>query len=279
MQDDFIMPVFKWGGGKRQLLKYLLPKVPSYSCYYEPFFGGGALFFALKPQKAVIGDLNNELMNTYRVIREKPVELIKELEYHNRHNSTDYYYQVRAWDRDEDYNKRNDVERAARTLYLNRTCFNGLYRVNKSGYFNTPCGKYTNREIVNGDIILQMHSYLKANQIKIVSGDYIGSLKGIRKGAFVYFDPPYMPPEYGAESFTKYTTRGFGESEQIKLKDMCDELSRRNVKFMLSNSDCDFMNELFQDYYVEKVQARRSVSADGRKRTLIDEIIVTNYKV
>lgn len=276
--EEKISPVFKWGGGKRQLLDDILPMIPPHTRYYEPFIGGAAVLLGLKPKYAVINDFNEELINTYKVIRDNPEELIRCLELHKQNNSVDYFYEVRAWDRDpERYSLINNVEKAARTIYLNRTCFNGLYRVNKSGYFNTPCGKYKNPEIVNAERIRAIHEYLDTNRIDIRCGDYKDALKHIRAGAFVYFDPPYMPPENGDETFTSYTVDGFGEEQQRELKEVCDQLTTKGVKFMLSNSSCSFIKELYKDYHIEIVQARRNVSADTSKRILIDEVLVMNY--
>lgn len=278
--EDKLSPVFKWGGGKRQLLDDILPKIPPHSRYYEPFVGGAAVLLGLRPEYAVINDSNSELINAYLVMRDKPEELIAALERHRDANSVDYFYEVRSLDRDkETYLRMSDVERAARTIYLNRTCFNGLYRVNKQGFFNTPCGKYKKAEIVNADRIRAIHEYLSSNRIDIRCGDYKDALKHIRAGAFVYFDPPYMPPENGDETFTSYTVDGFGIDKQIELKQICDMLNEKGVKFMLSNSYCSFIRELYKDYHVGTVQARRNVSADAGKRILIDEVLVTNYEV
>lgn len=278
--EEKLSPVFKWGGGKRQLLDEIIPKIPTHTRYYEPFVGGAAVLLGLCPQNAVINDYNEELINTYKVIRDNPEELIRLLERHRDKNSIDYFYEVRAWDREQKvYNQLSKVERAARTIYLNRTCFNGLYRVNKQGFFNTPCGKYKKPEIVNADRIRDIHEYLSLNRIDIRCGDYKNALKHIRKGAFVYFDPPYMPPENGDETFTSYTVDGFDEQKQSELKEICDVLTEKGVKFILSNSCCTFIRDLYKDYNIEIVQARRSVSADGGKRILIDEVLVTNYSV
>ena len=273
-----ISPVLKWGGGKRQLLDDILPLIPSYTRYYEPFIGGAAVLLGLQPKNAVINDYNEELINTYIMIRDNPEALILELERHKENNSVDYYYYVRALDRDKDvYTRLTDVQRAARTIYLNKTCFNGLYRVNKQGFFNTPCGKYKNPEIVNERRIREISAYLSKNKVDIRHGDYKDALKRIRKGAFVYFDPPYMPPENGDETFTGYTIDGFGKQQQIELKEVCDMLNDKGVKFMLSNSSCTFIKELYKNYDIRIVNARRLVSADSSKRILIDEVLVTNY--
>lgn len=271
-------PILKWGGGKRQLLNEILPLIPSHNRYYEPFVGGAAVLLGLQPERAVINDYNIELINAYQIIRDNPEELIELLRTHKDQHSSDYYYEVRSWDRDADkYRSISNVEKAARTIYLNRTCFNGLYRVNRAGQFNTPCGRYKNPEVLNEARIRSLHNYFSSNEIEILCGDYKDSLKKIKAGAFVYFDPPYMPPENGDETFTKYTVDGFGEDKQTELKDICDHLTTMGVKWMLSNSSCSFIRELYKDYNIRIVQARRSVSADGAKRILIDEVLVTNY--
>ncbi len=276
--DGRIAPVFKWGGGKRQLLDEILPLIPAHTRYYEPFIGGAAVLLGLHPPNAVISDFNEELINTYITIRDNPDALITELEEHKEKNSIEYFYEVRAWDRDKDaYAELSNIKRAARTLYLNKTCFNGLYRVNRQGLFNTPCGKYKNPDIVNSEKIMAIHEYLSKNKVVIKQGDYKEALKGIRKGAFVYFDPPYMPPENGDETFTSYTVDGFGPEQQIELKKICDKLTARGVKFMLSNSSCSFIKDLYKDYDIKIVSARRIVSADTSKRIRIDEVLVRNY--
>ncbi len=276
--EERIAPVFKWGGGKRQLLDDILPLIPAHTRYYEPFIGGAAVLLGLRPPNAVINDFNEELINTYITIRDNPDALITELEEHKEKNSIEYFYEVRTWDRDKDaYAEISNIKRAARTLYLNKTCFNGLYRVNRQGFFNTPCGKYKNPDIVNSEKIMAIHEYLSKNKVVIKQGDYKEALKGIREGAFVYFDPPYMPPENGDETFTSYTVDGFGPEQQIELKELCDKLTARGVKFMLSNSSCSFIKELYKDYDIKIVSARRNVSADTSKRILIDEVLVRNY--
>lgn len=279
--DSKLFPVFKWGGGKRQLLEAIIPRIPQHTRYYEPFIGGAAVLLALKPTNAVINDFNKELMNTYLVIKENPEALIDSLQVHSVHNSEEYFYKVRELDRRDDYSLMSNIDKAARTLYLNRTCFNGLYRVNGQGFFNTPCGRYKNPEIVNASRILEISKYLNSNNIDIRCGDYKDALKYIREGAFVYFDPPYMPPENEDDSFTGYTVDGFDSDKQIELRQVCDSLTDRGIKIMLSNSNCSFIRELYSDpkYNIEIVSARRSVSASAKKRIKIEEVLVTNYKL
>ena len=253
----------------------LLPK--NITTYVEPFVGGGAVLFDLQPKKAVINDFNKELINTYKVVKESPNELLELLKIHDKNNCEDYYYEIRALDRTDDFESMSDVAKAARIIYLNKTCFNGLYRVNQAGQFNSPYGKYKNPNIINEPAILAMSNYFNNNNIKIIQGDYKDALKNLRKGAFVYFDPPYMPISTSS-SFTGYTEGGFGEKEQIELKKECDKLNARGIKFMISNSDHPLIRELYKDYYIKIVQARRSINSKGNKRGEINEVLVRNYE-
>ena len=183
-RNKAIAPIVKWAGGKRRLLDRILPLIPEYETYYEPFLGGGAVFFALQPEKAVINDSNGDLMDIYRVIKESPEELIALLQEHAEKDSKDYYYVIRALDRDfEAYESLTDVERAARFLYLNKTCFNGLFRVNRSGEFNVPYGRYKNPEIVAPEGIRAISTYLNSAKIRMLSQDYREVFRGIADGA------------------------------------------------------------------------------------------------
>lgn len=276
-KDPLVAPVLKWVGGKRQLMDIIQPLIPKYSTYYEPFIGGGAVFFHEQPKKAIINDSNVELVNVYRVIQQYPQELIEKLKEHEEKNSEDYFYMIRAKDRDkEEYKNLSNIEKAARIIYLNKTCFNGLFRVNRFGEFNSPWGKYKNPNIKNSTTIHAMSQFLNKSNIKILEGDYQEALKGIRKGAFVYFDPPYMPIS-SSSSFTGYTAGGFGEKEQIQLRDFCNKLDKKGVKFLLSNSCCPLIEELYHNYQIIKVPAKRKVNADGTKRGTINEVLVRNY--
>ncbi|HEN0363672.1 MULTISPECIES: DNA adenine methylase [Bacillota] len=272
-----LSPVVKWVGGKRQLLSDIVPLIPkNFSTYVEPFVGGGAVIFDIQPKKAIINDFNSELINIYKVIKEKPQELILALENHERLNSEEYFYEVRALDRNENYNRMTDIEKASRIIYLNKTCFNGLFRVNQAGQFNSPYGKYKNPNIVNMPVVLAMSKYFNENNIKIIDGDYKNALKNLRKGAFVYFDPPYMPIS-SSSSFTGYTENGFDKKQQIELKKECDKLNVKGIKFLLSNSDHPFIRELYQDYEIITVKAKRSINSNGNKRGEINELLVRNY--
>ena len=272
-----IHPAVKWAGGKRQLLDRILPLVPEHDTYYEPFVGGGAVFLALAPEKAVINDSNEELVNVYRVIRDNPEELIALLKEHRDRNSKDYYYEVREQDRVfEQYAEMSPAARAARILYLNRTCFNGLYRVNRAGEFNVPWGRYKNPQIVDEQNIRDMSAYLNRAKVKILCQDYRETFRGIRKDSFVYLDPPYMPISQ-TSSFTGYTAAGFGEIQHKKKKKQCDLLNRRGIRFLLSNSNSEFVKKLYREYTIEEVEASRSVNAKGDGRGNVTELLIRNY--
>lgn len=276
-KNVILSPVVKWVGGKRQLLDAIIPLLPDhFSTYVEPFVGGGALLFEIQPKKAIVNDLNHELINLYKVIKDNPNELLLLLEEHELNNSEEYFYQIRALDRSESYDEMSDIEKAARIIYLNKTCYNGLFRVNQSGQFNSPYGKYKNPNIVNKPVVLAMANYFQNNNITLLNGDYKMALKKLRKGAFVYFDPPYMPIS-SSSSFTGYTENGFDKKQQIELKKECDKLNSKGIKFLLSNSDHPFIRELYKDYEIITVKAKRSINSNSNKRGEINEVLVRNY--
>lgn len=277
--DPLVTPIVKWVGGKRQLLDQIIPRIPKHNTYYEPFVGGGAVLFRLQPKKAVINDSNEELINIYKVIKEHPEDLIACLTEHKERNSQEYFYEVRALDRSfETYMDLSPVERAARIIYLNKTCFNGLFRVNRAGEFNSPWGRYKNPNITSEDTIRAMSRYLNKARVMILCEDYRDSFKGIRKDSFVYLDPPYMPIS-SSSSFTGYTAAGFGPQQQIELKKQCDLLNKRGIRFLLSNSCCDFIEDLYREYIVERVSAKRTINAKADRRGAIDELLIRNYEL
>ena len=220
-KNKLIAPFLKWVGGKRQLMpaiKELIPK--NYTNYYEPFIGGGAVLFDLQPKNAVINDFNEELINVYQTIKENPEELISDLKTHK--NESDYFYDLRALDREDNFENLSNIKKASRVIYLNKTCYNGLYRVNNSGEFNSPFGRYKNPNIVNETTIRAVSKYLNTNKITILNGDFEDALKGIKKGSFVYFDPPYHPVS-ASSNFTGYVQGGFDMYEQVRLRDLFDK--------------------------------------------------------
>lgn len=271
-----VKPVVKWVGGKQQLLNELIPLLPArFTTYCEPFMGGGALLFALRPSKAIVNDLNHELMMVYQTIRDDVDSLIADLSKHQ--NTPDYFYAVRDLDRDKDaYSKLTNVQKASRLLYLNKTCYNGLFRVNSAGEFNAPYGYYTNPNIVNEPVLKAVSSYFNTADITFNSKDFEEVLDDLKGNAFVYLDPPYDPVSDTAR-FTGYNPGGFNKNEQIRLKECCDRLDRRGIKFMLSNSATAFIKDLYSDYNITIVAAKRAVNSVGSKRGAIEEVVVRNY--
>ena len=269
-------PVVKWVGGKRQLLPQILPLIPKrMSAYCEPFLGGGAVLFALQPRRALVNDLNQDLITVYRVIKENADALIEHLSRHE--NTPEYFYRIRDLDRDrEAYAALSDVEKASRLLYLNKTCYNGLFRVNASGAFNSPYGHYRRPNIVNEQTIRGVSRYFNSCDITFFSEDFAAVLDRVPRGGFVYLDPPYDPVSDTA-SFTGYNRGGFGREEQVRLKACCDALTARGVRFLLSNSATPFIRELYSSYHVSIVQARRAVNSVASRRGAIEEVLVHNY--
>ena len=277
MADNLLLsPMLKWVGGKRQLLSEIVPMIDNKcSTYVEPFVGGGAVLFRLQPQKAIINDYNQELINVYRTVRDHLDDLIEVLQIHATKNTSDYYYEVRALDREDSFKKMSDIEKAARIIYLNKTCYNGLYRVNSLGQFNSPYGRYKNPKIINEPVLRAISNYFNSNEIKKLIGDYTEALKNLDANSFVYLDPPYMPIS-SSSSFTGYTEGGFGYERQIELKKECDKLTQQGIKFLQSNSDCEEIRELYKNYKIKTVQAKRSINSVAKKRGEINEVLIYN---
>lgn len=275
-KNRLISPVVKWVGGKRQLLDQIIPRIPNrMTSYCEPFFGGGAVLFSYQPSTAIINDINQDLITVYKVIRDNVDALIESLKRHE--NDKEYFYEMRNIDRNKDgFKNLTDIEKASRLIYLNKTCYNGLFRVNSSGEFNTPFGHYKNPNIVNEPVLRSVSKYLQKNNISIFCEDFSETLNRIEKDAFVYLDPPYDPVSDTA-NFTGYNKGGFDRNEQIRLKQCCDKLTEKGVKFLLSNSSTNFIKNLYQDYSVSIVKAKRSVNSDAEKRGEIEEVLISNY--
>lgn len=275
-KNKLVLPVVKWVGGKRQILHEIEKYIPKFSTYYEPFVGGGAVLFHIQPSKAIINDVNSELVSLYEVIRDHVDELIEDLRKHK--NEDEYFYSIRELDRDKKlFNQLTPVQRASRIHFLNKTCYNGLFRVNRAGEFNTPFGGYKNPNIINEITLKAVSNYFRKANIVIKCCDFEESLKGIRRGSFVYLDPPYDPVS-GSASFTGYDKGGFDRNEQERLKKVCDDLNRRGVKFLLSNSATDFIKGLYADYNIEVIKAKRAVNSKGDLRGGVDEVLVRNYE-
>lgn len=280
--DESPKPFVKWVGGKRQLIKQFrdMNLYPPYAfnlekaTYFEPFVGGGAMFFNLLPKKAVLSDMNLELVTTYNVIKEDVDGLIKKLKEHKNKNSKEYFLKVRA----QDVLKLSDVNIAARFIYLNRTGFNGLYRVNRNGGFNVPYASNKNPLICDEINLRKAHDAMK--NTKILHEDYKKVLAKAKEGDFIYFDPPYYPVNK-TSSFTSYTKEGFLEKEQTELKDTFLELHKRGCYVMLSNSDTKFINDLYSGLdnkiKIHKVLAGRAINSKGSGRGKIKEVVVINY--
>lgn len=275
-KNRLVQPFVKWAGGKRQLLNEIEKYIPKkITTYYEPFLGGGAVLFHLQPKKAIVNDSNSELINVYLTIKNNVDELIADLSKHK--NEEEYYYKVREMDRTGELEHLSNVQRASRIIFLNKTCYNGLFRVNSQGHFNVPFGRYKNPNIVNDVVLKAVSKYLNENDITFLNGDFEDALSGIRKGAFVYFDPPYYPLS-DSSSFTGYTLDGFSKDDQIRLKAVCDKLHERGIKFLLSNSSAPFIIDLYKDYKIEFVGANRSINSVAENRGEVQEILVRNYE-
>lgn len=276
-KDLFIQPFVKWVGGKRQLFNEIETRVKRaghYSTYYEPFLGGGAVLLGIQPKKAIVNDFNTELINAYLAIKDDVDSLIKELRH--LHNTEEDFYKIRVLDRQNDYIEMSNISKAARLIYLNKTCYNGLYRVNQQGYFNSPYGHYKNPNIVNEVTLRHLSNYFNKNSITFKSGDFEKALKGIRKGALVYLDPPYAPLTTTA-NFTGYTAGGFGVDDQIRLAKACERMNSHDVKFILSNANVPLIEELYKDFNKEVVLAKRNVNSVATKRGDVEEVIITNF--
>lgn len=275
-------PVIKWIGGKTQLLKELkeiiTPELLEGHTYYEVFTGGGALAFDLQHNKTVMNDLNSELINMYSVIRDEPEELIEELKrFQNSHNAY-WYYHVRSLDRYDFFNSISAVVRAARTIYLNKTCFNGLYRVNKKGQFNAPLGKTSSGktpDIVQEDLIREMSKFLKT--VQFYNTDFQNVTMNAKPGDVFFFDPPYDTDEdIKSDGFVGYQKEGWKRSDLVRLKVVCDRLVREGCKVILTNNDTEYVRKLFKDYSIKEVEVKRSVNRDGNNRKGREVII---YKI
>ncbi|HGR6665270.1 TPA: DNA adenine methylase [Streptococcus pneumoniae] len=273
-----LQPFTKWTGGKRQLLPVIRELIPkTYNRYFEPFVGGGALFFDLAPKDAVINDFNAELINCYQQIKDNPQELIEILKVHQEYNSKEYYLDLRSADRDERIDMMSEVQRAARILYMLRVNFNGLYRVNSKNQFNVPYGRYKNPKIVDEELISAISVYINNNQLEIKVGDFERAIVDVRTGDFVYFDPPYIPLSE-TSAFTSYTHEGFSFADQVRLRDAFKRLSDTGAYVMLSNSSSALVEELYKDFNIHYVEATRTNGAKSSSRGKISEIIVTNYE-
>jgi len=285
-------PFLKWAGGKGQLLEVISSNLPlSFNTYVEPFVGSGAVLFDIlsnrrNVERVVINDVNTDLINTYLCIKNNCQALIVELtnlqeQYLSADDEerTKLFYDVR-----DKYNKRtsSEVEQASFFIFLNRTCFNGLYRVNSNNYFNVPHGKYKNPKICDKDNLASVSTALKG--VDIWNGDYEKLKEVVTDGCFVYLDPPYKPISE-TSAFTSYIAGGFGDDEQVRLKKFCDYINQKGAYFMLSNSDPAsvdsnnlFFDDLYSQYHIQRVLAKRAINSNGNNRGEVNELLITNYK-
>lgn len=272
-------PFVKWAGGKRQIVDKLLMYAPDeFNTYYEPFVGGGALLFELSPKKAVINDSNKELINVYNILRneEKFKKMCSILNTYEKNNSEEFYYELRNKDRNKSsFDRLSDYKRAGRTIYLNKACFNGLYRVNSKNEFNVPFGKKTKVNTYDIGNLITVSNYLTMNDIKILNVDFEDSVKDAQKGDFIYFDPPY---DSETSIFNSYTEDGLGKEEQRRLAKVYKELSNKGCYVMLSNNNTTLIKELYKDFNIHIIEAKRSINSNGEKRGKVEEVIITNYK-
>ena len=265
-------PFVKWAGGKRQIIGDLLLRVPrEFGTYFEPFLGGGALLFELTPERAVVGDINYELINAYLVVRDRVEDLIEDLKRHR--NERDYYYRIRSLDPE----SLDPVKRASRFIYLNRTCYNGLWRVNSKGQFNVPFGRYRNPKICDEENLRAVSEYLRSTEVKIIHGDYREVLRTAGRGDFVYLDPPYAPVS-DTSKFTEYVSGGFTEEDQVELAKVFRDLDSRGCLVMVSNSDTPLVRDLYRGYLIEEVRANRFINCVARRRSNHRELIIRNYE-
>lgn len=290
-------PFLKWAGGKTQLIEQIKNNLPEIVfkekfTYIEPFVGSGAVLFWLLSEfpnmkKAVINDINKELIDTYEVIAQNPHDLISILEilqneYHelegNQEDKKQYYYEKRNLFNSREQGK---IEQSALFIFLNRTCFNGLYRVNRKNEFNVPIGSYKKPTICDRENIMAVSDALQ--KVEITCGDFEQTVQHVGENTLFYFDPPYKPLNQ-TSSFNSYTKNEFDDKEQIRLRDFCDELAKKGHQWILSNSDVKgkdennhFFDELYADFHIERVLAKRNINANPEKRGVLSELLITNY--
>ena len=260
-----------------EIWKHLPQNIKNYT-YYEPFAGAGAVFLKLQPEKAVINDSNEQLINAFCVIKDNVEELILLLKDHVKNNDKDYFYKIRNLDREPPvFNKLTNTEKAARFIYLNKTCYNGLYRVNSKGFFNVPCGKYQNPSVYGEDVLYQINNYFNLNNIRFLCCDFEKAVSDTDENSFIYFDPPYHTDK---KNFTSYQADGFDEKDQERLCGLIIKLTGKGIKCLLSSSDTGFIRELYnmKIFKIYPIQAKRMINSKASGRGLINEIIIKNWK-
>ena len=286
MKSFNISPFIKWAGGKRQLLEQINKRMPkNYNRYFEPFVGGGAVLFNLQPMDAIINDINSSLINAYRQIKNSPIELIEAIEELDSNIPEDgkaYYYGIRQKYNDKLMQEDFDVELAAMFIFINKHCFNGLYRVNGKGLFNVPYNN-SRQASYNAENIMEISKYLKT--ITILDGDFEYACKGAGEGDFIFFDSPYAP--LNPTTFESYTKEGFDKDSHIRLAELFKELTIKGCHCMLTNHNTEFINELYNNLfndnskykiYIDVVSVKRMINSDANNRKG-EEVIIYNYKV
>lgn len=277
MSNKNVTPFVKWAGGKRQLLDRISERLPqTYNNYFEPFIGGGAVLFELQPERAVINDINASLINAYRIIANDPnefIEKVHELDSNIGDNGKEYYYSLREHYNDKLMKEEYDVELASLFVFLNKHCFNGLYRVNGKGLFNVPYNN-SKKESIDEVAIFNVSKYLK--KVTILHGDFEAACRDAKEGDFVFFDSPYAP--LNPTSFESYTKEGFDVESHERLAKLFDELTKKGCYCMLTNHNTEFINKLYSNkgYRMDVVSVKRMINSDASKRTG-EEIIICNY--
>lgn len=277
-----INPIVQWVGGKRQIIKYLLKYMPKeYNNYYEAFVGGGALLFEVLPKTAIINDLNPDLFAVYQCLNNEDnyKELIKQLHNHEEKHNEEYFYKIREEDREKGFDNIDIITKASRMIYLNKSSFNSLYRVNKNGYCNMPFGKRKTIKTYDRKDLLNMFYYFSHNHITILNEDFENAVKNATKNDFVYFDPPYDVWENQEETFARYTKESFEKKDQVRLANLYKQLNNKGCKLMLSNHNTELIQELYKDFNIYIVKANRKINSDGLGRGKVEEVIITNYAI
>jgi DNA adenine methylase len=269
-------PFIKWAGGKNRFSERIV-SILGRECnnYYEPFIGSGAVLLQMAPKKAYCSDVNAELINLYQMVKDRPHELIEELRCNFiPFHSKPFYYEIRSWDREDGYFEKYDsIRRAARFIYLNKTCYNGIWRVNQSGQNNVPFGKYNNPSFIQDDVIFAAHDFFVQRKVDFIVSDYKAVVKKAKIGDIVYFDPPYDKDE-GQSSFVEYNQSVFGREEQVSLKDLCDKLVNKGVTVGVSNSGTTFIKELYKGYNIESFDVNRTIGSTKASRHAYQEVFI-----
>lgn len=274
-----VKPFLKWAGGKRQIINELLSRIPKeFDVFYEPFVGAGALFLELENHKAVIGDINTDLIDAYKTIKSNPHGLLATLDIMNEKHikrGKEYYLEVRMEDRNTNWEKVSQLNKAARLMYLNKYCFNGLYRVNSKNQYNVPFNGKEFVKLYERENILSISEYLFQKKVEILCDDFEVVCSNAKKGDFVYFDPPYDVLK--KDTFDSYNEKGFGVAGQERLAELFVDLDRRGCYVMLSNHNTPLIEKLYSKYNVDIIQARRNINSKGSERGKIEEVIIRNY--